>query len=93
MQQKNTTTTGAPPKKKRKQDFWPSQPPIAPPPGEDEESFKRHQKFLQMEVKKVNPNQNVIDDLMERIFTFRRQDIIQKAVSVTETLKTYPSLK
>ena len=90
---KITAISGEPPKKKRKQDFRVSQPPAAPPPGEDEESFKRHQKFLQLELKKVNPNQTVIGDVMERTFTFRHQDIIQRAASVTETLKTYPSLR
>lgn len=41
-----------------------------PPPREDSVSFERHTKALQMEFKKSNRNNALINDLMSRSFAF-----------------------
>lgn len=63
------------------------------PPGEDETSFKRHNKVLQMEYKKSKPNMAVVTSLMERTYAFRRADILANPSVITEILSKYPFLQ
>ncbi len=48
--------------------------------GEDDVSFKRHMRVLQVEFKKTNRNQAVIEDLMSRTFPFRRNAIMKECL-------------
>ena len=63
------------------------------PPGEDEASNSRNKKVLSLEEKKSHPNKSTISVLMDRTFTFRRQDLMKSVRPVKEILATYPSLK
>ena len=63
------------------------------PPGEDEHSFKRNQKMLLSEEKKLNPNIQTIAVLMERTFAFRRREIMNSLLPIKEVLQRYPSLR
>jgi hypothetical protein len=53
----------------------------AVPAGEDENSFERHNRTLKAEYSKANPNRRMVDELMERTFPMRRQDILAQGHS------------
>ena len=66
-------------KKPRKELKQYLQSPAAPlfPPGEDSASSRTHLKMLQQEERKVFPDKKVISELMRRMYTFRRQEILE----------------
>ena len=64
-----------------------------PAPGEDAVSYERHIKVLQVEYKKANRNQAVVGNLMERSFALRRQEILEKTVSIEHILVRFPFLQ
>ena len=49
--------------------------------------------ILQEEEEKLNPNREVVMDLMRKTFFIRRQNILRAPVSVTKLLRIYPSLR
>lgn len=61
--------------------------------GEDDSSFIRNNKVLIQEGKKLNPNTHTIMVLMERTFTYQRQEIMKTSKPIKDILKQYPSLK
>ena len=61
--------------------------------GEDEASHNRHVTLLKAECKKVNPNKLSCRELMKRTFSFRRQALLQKPLSVDQLMTTYPAIK
>lgn len=63
------------------------------PAGEDEHSYKRNQKLLLSEERKLNPNKQMVCVLMGRTFAFRRRDLLKNPYPITEVLKMYPSLR
>ena len=69
--------------------------PAAPLPGvgEDEASHNRRVAQLKSECKKANPNKYTYQDLMKRTFSFRRQMLLEKPISVQELMSTYPAVK
>ena len=84
-----------PSKKARKEFEQFPQSPAAPdfPDGEDEASMLRHIKLLQLEEKKVSPNKTVVESLMAKTFSFRRQELLNTVSPVNEILQKYPSLR
>lgn len=64
----------------------------AVPAGEDENSFERHNRTLKAEYSKANPNGRMVDELMERTFPMRRQDILAQGHSYDPVSK-YPFLQ
>lgn len=63
------------------------------PPSEDTVSFGRHCKFLQAEYKKASRNGQVVVDLMDWTFAFRRQDILSHTYDLSELFDKYPFLQ
>ena len=63
------------------------------PPGEDTVSFGRHCKVLQAVYKKASRNGQVVVDLMDRTFAFRRQDILSLTYDLSELFDKYPFLQ
>ena len=66
------------------------------PIGEDaaHASQQRHLKVLQSELKKVNPNRQVVKELIKRTFPTRSKFILDgNGLTVQEILLTYPALK
>ena len=61
--------------------------------GEDEASHKRHATLLKAECKKQNPNKYSCRELIQRTFSFRRRELLEKPVSVDHLLFSYPALK
>ena len=61
-------------------------------PGEDEVSFQRHNKALQLEYKKTRPNPQVVRELMTTTFAMRRADLLSKAYDVLTVFEKYPFL-
>ena len=61
-----------------------------PPPGEDGVSYECHTKALQAEFKKMNHNNTLNSDLMERSFVMRRMEILY---SLTTPLSRCPFLQ
>ena len=66
--------------------------PVAPP-GEDTVSFGRHCKVLQADYKKASHNGQVVVDLMDRTFAFRRQDILSHTYDLSELFDKYHFLQ
>lgn len=62
------------------------------PAGEDENSFERHNRTLKAEYSKANRNGKMVDELMERIYPMRRQDILAQGHSYDPVAK-YPFLQ
>lgn len=91
---------GNPSKEKRKV-FTPDKVkmPTSPVPtctltcGEDEASLIRHTKMLKSEMKKVNPNKQIVQKLMQKTFVLRRRDFLEETRTVHEVLQSYPALK
>ena len=69
----------------------PEQPVV--PPGEDTISFERHNKVLQAEFKKTNRKAEVVSDLLDRTFAFRRQDILANTYDLKVLFEKYPFLQ
>lgn len=67
-------------------------PPILPK-SEDEASYARHIKRLQLEGKKLSPDKHVIATLMDVTYPWRRHEILEKPKQIIEVLKFYPPLK
>ena len=63
------------------------------PPGEDEVSFERHNRVLQVEWKKSSRNALVVEELMTRTFALRRKRIIENPSDVQTLLSTFPFLQ
>ena len=82
-------------KKPRKELKQYPQSPAAPlfPPGEDSASCRTHLKMLQQEERKVFPDKKVISELMRRMYTFRRQEILEQPQLIVNLLQAYPFLK
>ena len=68
------------------------QQPVVPL-GEDTVSFGRHCKVLQTEYKKASRNGQVVVDLMDRTFAFRRQDILSHTYDLSELFDKYHFLQ
>ena len=62
------------------------------PAGEDENSFERHNRSLKAEYSKANRNGTLVDELMERTFPMRRQDILAQGHSY-DPVSMYPFLQ
>lgn len=62
------------------------------PAGEDESSFERHNRTLKAEYSKANQNGMMVDELMDRTFAMRRQDILAQGHSYDPVSK-YPFLQ
>jgi hypothetical protein len=59
--------------------------------GEDTISYERHIKAMTAEYHKVKPNEGVVTELMA--ITFRqRQEVVEKAMLVSEVLHKFPFL-
>ena len=58
--------------------------------GEDCQTIESHIKAMQAEMKKSNPNQNIIDDRMKRTSTPRRSLIM--STQIEAVLGQYPAL-
>ena len=50
------------------------------PAGEDENSFKRHNRTLNTEYSKTNPNAKMVEELMERTFPITKYPFLQVAI-------------
>uniref|UniRef100_A0A1X7TXL7 Uncharacterized protein n=1 Tax=Amphimedon queenslandica TaxID=400682 RepID=A0A1X7TXL7_AMPQE len=87
----DNTTTSRP--RKNPGITYSTETPVVPE-GEDEFSFKLHQRTLQAEYQKKNPNVGVVYRLMELSFSMRRIDIIEKGYSgVNALFCEYPFLQ
>ena len=62
------------------------------PAGEDENSFERHNQTSKAEYSKANPNTKMVEELMDRTFPMRRQDILSQGHSYDPVSK-YPFLQ
>ena len=75
----------------------PQMPMTSPAPipgiGEDKASHDRHVTLLKAECKEVNPNKHSYRELMKRTFSFHRQALLQKPMSVDQVMSTYPAMK
>ena len=71
----------------------PAVPVFTLPCGEDEASIVRHTKMLKNEMKKVNPNKQIIQKLMEKTFVTRRKEILDGMGTVHDILSTHSALK
>ena len=68
--------------------------------GEDATSQERHLKQLHLEMKQVNPNKHITQELMLRTFSTRRQEIVNEGgsvgvvieISTTEGIMEFSSL-
>ena len=60
--------------------------------GEDEESFRRHNRFLAAEYKKARPNLVTVRQLMCVTFAMRRADIESSERPVSDLFAEYPFL-
>lgn len=69
----------------------PSQPWLAS--GEDSVSFERHNRVLRVEFSKTRRNQQVVADLMDRTFPFRRKAILEKVQDLDSLFKDFPFLQ
>ena len=63
-----------------------------PDDGEDAISYERHIKAMTAEYRKVKPNEGVVTELMAITFRQRREDVIEKAMLVSEVLLKFPFL-
>ena len=62
------------------------------PVGEDEHSYLENVTYLQIEAKKVNPDEFKIKSLMNKTFATRRDKIIKKNKHVAIIIKAFPCL-
>lgn len=67
-------------------------PPVLPA-SEDDASYARHIKRLQLEAKKPSPDKQVIATLMHLTYPLRRHEILEKPKPIVEILKVYAPLK
>ena len=67
-------------------------PPVLPK-SEDDASYTRHLKRLQLEGKKPSPDNCVIATLMDVTYPLRGHEILEKPKWIAEILKVYPPLK
>ena len=67
-------------------------PPVLPK-SEDDASYTRHLKRLQLEGKKPSPDKHVVTTLMDVTYPLRRHEILEKPKRIAEMLKIYPPLK
>ena len=58
--------------------------------GEDAVSYERHIKVLTAEYRKVKPNEGVVTELMAITFRQRREEVVEKAMLVSEVLLKFP---
>lgn len=82
------------PNKKQKMAFLPKYP--VPPKislSEDDASYGRHVKRLQLEAQKPSPDKQTVRTLMNVTYPFRRNEILEKGMEISEVLKMYPPLK
>ena len=61
--------------------------------SEDNASYQRHIKMLQLESQKTSPDKRTIANLMSLTYPFRRQEILEKGMEIANILKIYPPLK
>lgn len=71
----------------------PAIPNIPTNTGEDKASMARRFSLLKVELRKTVPNKTVIQDLMARTFSVRREDIQKENLSVMDCLVKYPALR
>ena len=82
-----------PPRKKRLSVFAPKSPMLHASCNNDPSTHRSNVMLLQEEEEKLNPNREVVMDLMRKTFFIRRQSIVKAPASVTKLLKIYPSLR
>ena len=90
----SSTDDGEPVAKRQRKQFvqFPAFKEPSIPAGEDEHSYKRNQKMLLSQERKLNPDKHTVSVLMQRTFAFRRRDLLKNSYPITEVLKMYPSL-
>ena len=62
-------------------------------PSKDDISFQQHNHVLQAEWSKVKQNVMVEEELMERTFPMRRQEILDNSCNVQTLFKKFPFLQ
>lgn len=67
--------------------------PMSDDCGNGPSEHERDLMVLQEEEGKMNPNNEVVMDLMRKTYSSRRQNILSVPTSLTDLLKIYPSLK
>ena len=67
-------------------------PPVLPA-SEDDASYARHIKRLQLEWKKPSPDRHTISTLMDLTYPLRHKEIVEKPQQIVEILKVYAPLK
>lgn len=85
-----------PPRKKKLSFFAPQSPVLRKASNNCNNDLKAHKRnlmILQEEEEKLNPNKEVVMDLMKKTFFIRRQNILKAPASVPNLLKIYPSLR
>uniref|UniRef100_A0AAV2JIT4 Sterile alpha motif domain-containing protein 3-like n=1 Tax=Knipowitschia caucasica TaxID=637954 RepID=A0AAV2JIT4_KNICA len=60
--------------------------------GEDASSIEQHVRVLHVQYEKVNPDASLVEDRMQRTFSWRRKEIIG-GMTVVDVLKKYPFLR
>ena len=58
--------------------------------AEDAVSYERHIKAMTSEYRKVKPNEGVVTELMAITFRQRREEVVEKAMLVSEVLQKFP---
>lgn len=64
-----------------------------PPAGEDDISFERHTKVLQVQYGKSTRNRHIVNDLQDRTFAMRRKEILEKAMYLDSIFEKFPFLQ
>lgn len=62
-------------------------------PGEDSVSFGRHNRLLQVEFKKARRNEELVSDLMDKTYVFRRRAILKSTPDLKSLFSDYPFLQ
>lgn len=82
------------PAKQQKIQYLPRYPiPLKIVLSEDNTSYQRHIKMLQLEAQKASPDKCTIASLMSLTYPYRRQEILEKGMEIADILKIYPPLK
>ena len=60
--------------------------------SDDDAAHKKRIKILKNENKKLIPDRQVVSELMEKTYTYRRRQILEEPVMVANLLDTFPFL-
>ena len=69
-----------------------SQTLIEIPPGEDQTSFDRHNRLLEIEFTRARRNESTVKELMKFSYAMRRNDILENGHTIN-VLEKYPFLQ